>query len=337
MAGKNLNLASFRRGPESAKYLSGDSGLRRNDALVRHPEPQAKDVFSRLEAAPTHISRAWPAPTVFNREQKPAPAILHLQRGFTLVELVAAIVVLGIVAVGLGNIMGNATRGYLDANARSEITAIGRFAVERMSRELRTALPGSIQITNNAGSQCITFRPIVASSRYLTLPVPPLAASSTFTAAVFNTAAMRNGQQYAVAVNALTAANIAAGAVQPLQVANPVSAPDAQSVVTLTLSGAAQFPEHSVQQRFYIIDAPVVFCVNPPPVVNQLPTLTRNGQLLGEFILLQDGGNAVSVFSYNPGSLQRSGVIQIDLRLASPQDVNEVVRFFHQVHIRNVP
>ena len=300
-------------------------------STLRHPEPQVKDLFSRLEDAPTifareqklaaaQLSRAWLAPTA-----------RRAQAGFTLVELVAAIVVLGIVAVGLGNIMSNATRGYLDANARSELAAIGRFAVERMSRELRTALPGSIQISNNAGLQCISFQPIVASSRYLTLPVPPLAASNTFTAAVFNTAGMQNGQAYAVAVSASTPADIANGAVQPLNVANPVGAPNAQNVVTLTLNGAAQFPEHSLQQRFYIIDAPVVFCVNPQSA------LTRNGALLGQFILQQDGGVAVPVFTYNPGSLQRNGVVTLDLRLASPRDQNEIVRFFHQVHIRNVP
>lgn len=59
------------------------------------------------------------------------------QRGFTLIELVITIVLIGIVA-GMGtNFFGLGLNAFLGQEARADLNNQGRLAVERMAREIR--------------------------------------------------------------------------------------------------------------------------------------------------------------------------------------------------------
>jgi prepilin-type N-terminal cleavage/methylation domain-containing protein len=65
--------------------------------------------------------------------------------GFTLLELVVGIVLMGILAGLLAPFYRNAGEMFADTRARTELAARGRLALERLSRELREAHPGQIQ------------------------------------------------------------------------------------------------------------------------------------------------------------------------------------------------
>ncbi|MGD8588969.1 MAG: type II secretion system protein [Chromatiales bacterium] len=65
--------------------------------------------------------------------------------GFTLIEMVITILLVGIVAGVLAPIYRQAGEMYSATHARSELTARGRLALERLSRELREADPTQIQ------------------------------------------------------------------------------------------------------------------------------------------------------------------------------------------------
>lgn len=70
--------------------------------------------------------------------------------GFTMIELVITIILVGIVAAILAPVYRQAGEMFSDTQLRSELTARGRLALERLSRELREAHPGQIQVTANS-------------------------------------------------------------------------------------------------------------------------------------------------------------------------------------------
>ncbi|MDJ0807172.1 MAG: type II secretion system protein [Gammaproteobacteria bacterium] len=70
--------------------------------------------------------------------------------GFTLLEMVITILLIGIVAGILAPFYQQAGSMFTDTRIRTELTAKGRLALERLSRELREAHPGQIQATANS-------------------------------------------------------------------------------------------------------------------------------------------------------------------------------------------
>ncbi|HHQ4561554.1 PilW family protein [Aeromonas sp. R4-1] len=98
-------------------------------------------------------------------------------QGFTLVELVMVILLLGIMATFTSQFIGIGTQIYGDASSREQLMSDARFAMERLNRELRDAVPGSERIEDQNGNwldqgSCLRFWPISNSGRYLALNRP---------------------------------------------------------------------------------------------------------------------------------------------------------------------
>lgn len=75
----------------------------------------------------------------------------HLHRGFTLIELITTIILLGIVASALIPVLTNTLDIFDAGSARTTLVEKGRFAMQRMVREIRQAVPNSIEVINDAG------------------------------------------------------------------------------------------------------------------------------------------------------------------------------------------
>ncbi|MGV2708273.1 PilW family protein [Aeromonas salmonicida] len=106
-------------------------------------------------------------------------------RGFTLVELVMVILLLGIMATFTSQFIGIGSQIYGDASSREQLMSDARFAMERLNREVRDAVPGSERIETQDGlwtdeGPCLRFWPISTSSRYLALNRPVSAGSMPF-------------------------------------------------------------------------------------------------------------------------------------------------------------
>lgn len=70
-------------------------------------------------------------------------------RGFTLVELVITLVVIGIIAGVLAPFIFQAVNGFTDTRARAELVGKGRLALERLARDVRQADPGTVRVQAN--------------------------------------------------------------------------------------------------------------------------------------------------------------------------------------------
>lgn len=286
-------------------------------------------------------------------------------RGFTLIELITAMVLTGILAAAAAVFLRVPIAGYFDLARRAALTDIADLAVRRFSRDVQTALPNSVRVAGActgltpcfleylevrtggryreqssglclAGTDALEFSAADTCFRSLG-PVPDLASIVTGGAGdylvVYNLGfgvdAYTSGAATGGNKSRITA--VAAGAGP-----NPEDRIEFQSLA---------FPLASPDRRFQVVSGPVTYICNP---VAQ--TLTRQwgyaisaGQGTppagGSAALLATGVTECS-FTYNPNVVaQRNGVVSVRLQLsqADPAGATERVTLFSQVHVSNVP
>lgn len=109
------------------------------------------------------------------------------QTGFTLIELIITIVVIGIMVMGIAGFIELGTKGYADTVDRQQLQNQARFVVEKMTREIRHAVPNSFDVfTDNNGGQCLSFFPIDYSGSYVMLEENNNSVSDRFRFVVVN-------------------------------------------------------------------------------------------------------------------------------------------------------
>lgn len=95
-----------------------------------------------------------------------------LQRGFTLVEMIVVIAIMGILGGVIAAFIGVPVQGYLDSARRAEMSDIADTAGQRLARDIRIAVPNSARLPTPAGSTYIEFLPTKAGGRYRALADP---------------------------------------------------------------------------------------------------------------------------------------------------------------------
>lgn len=94
------------------------------------------------------------------------------ERGFTLIELVIAMLIMGVVSVFSITFITNSVGIYQQGKDREQLMSDVRFGIERLNREVRNAVPGSLRIEDIAGNKeaasgaCVRFWPIDTARRY---------------------------------------------------------------------------------------------------------------------------------------------------------------------------
>ena len=272
-------------------------------------------------------------------------------RGFTLVEMVTVILILGILVVGVSSFIIFGTRIFVESSSVDQVLSQSRFAVERMTRELRSALPNSVRLNSDSLTyQCVEFVPIEASTTYLTMPIIPAAAASTGIVILD-----RNQDENKISENQfawiypLVDADVYSSARQkraqvktpPLTLANQV---------TLTFTAPTRFAEASPRQRIYFGSSPVSYCFEKGASGNDLqivryagynfntvqpnPATMGTGVLMAQSVanVLNNGADLPLILT--PSSLVNNAMVHLQPRF----NVNgETFQYRHQVQVINVP
>lgn len=87
-------------------------------------------------------------------------------RGFTLIEMIIAIVITGIIAGMVAVFIVKPVQGYLDTVRRAELTDMADLALKRMALEIRTAVPNTVMV--HTDPSYVQFIPATGGGRYCT-------------------------------------------------------------------------------------------------------------------------------------------------------------------------
>ena len=286
--------------------------------------------------------------------------VKHAHRGFTLIEVITVVVILSIVTVMGTGFVAKSVESYDRAQQRSKLINRGRQAIERLTRQLRTALPYSLRLSNDGSGQCVEFMPVTGGGNYLgpdydnngsvdqeELPTVlnaavPAAAYSVITAPFdLNLGA---GQYFTAGVMAASELYTAANPSSREE----IGAIGATAIVSVPLNGAHRFMRNSINKRFFILDQPARFCISG----SQLFYYDNYGMPvdgLSDIANGQPGGSTASLLADNIGDLSaitpfqlstatqdRNAVIKITIPFDS-RDGRETVELKQSVMIRNVP
>jgi MSHA biogenesis protein MshO len=252
-------------------------------------------------------------------------------RGFTLIEVIAVIVILSIVAVLGTKFVVDSTKSYQSTQTRSRLVNTGRQAVERMSRQLRIALPYSVRITNvAAGSACVEFMPIASGGNYIN-SVPDVVNGVTASATMnVSPHTINFGAAQYVTIGAMSSAEIYG--ISPVSRATLSS----RTAILLNLSAAKIWQRNSIKRRFYLLDLPQAFCV----IANQLrfydnqDATSASVNTGAAYSLLADNVSATTLFALTAGSENNNVNVLFNLTFTRS---GESVAFNQSVMIRNVP
>lgn len=276
------------------------------------------------------------------------------QTGFTLIELIAVIVVLGIVSISISGIFRSVVESVTITNQREDLVREGSFLMERFSRELSNAVPNSVRIAGNGSVHCIEFVPLKWNAIYLTLP---LENELGVTADLVELSDIQNN------VFLPTSSDLAiVFPTRPQEVYDPTLSKQ-QSVAScsddgdgdcatlddidkvIQVSFADGFAATSPSRRMYFADSTTSFCLRNNSIyrhedsINVSQTLyTAGGTLMAQNIVNQLGASATlgeqNPFNSIPASFQRNAATSAFFILGREE---ERVTFLKEVQIPNVP
>lgn len=251
-------------------------------------------------------------------------------KGFTLIELILAIVVSSILLLGLANFTEVGVKGYFGTVERYRLQTEAKFVIEKLSREMRHAVPNLFP--SEVSSGCVSFYPIVDSGFYVVS-----GADINFLVSDSDSD-VQSLQNLSLVINPTRLfEEFDAELNEQHDINNVFSLNSVNEIVDANVSGAAfvltgqagDLVGGSVSNRHYIFDDsnPVEYCLSG----DNLLTRTYGGVP----VIISDKLNVdQSSLQYSPATVQQNGIVDLTLTFT----VNgEATTFEQEVQVLNVP
>lgn len=282
----------------------------------------------------------------------------RIAAGFTLVELIVAISILGILAAMGAIFIKPVIDAYVAQQTRAELTDVADTAMRRLSRDIRLALPNSVRVTS-PGNIYLELLLTRTGGRYRSELGPNIGEDAlTFAApdASFDTLgrlSILGGQTIVAGTDRVVVHNLgipgadayAGDSIGLINTFTP-NGGAAGNADRIALTAATQFRLESPGRRFSVVSGPVAYeCtgvgvaggngtgflrrhdgygINPAAPV---APPTANPPILARYV----SGCAIN---YGVLALQARGIVAIQLNLTRG---GETVSLYQEVHVSNVP
>jgi MSHA biogenesis protein MshO len=278
-------------------------------------------------------------------------------KGFTLIELITVIIVLGVVSVGISGFIRTGVEIYTDNTERDQLLGESRFVIERLTREIRSAIPNSVRLRSNNSrtTQCIEFIPAEWVSFYTSLSVvPDTTAAATIVEFANNPVGfeLKSGD-FAIVYptnNELDnndVYHLTNGKRKEIISCSDIgddtgcdTADDPEGTAKLTVAGA--FKDHSPASRLYIARKTISYCARKSnrsiyrneADITEEQVIYSSGALMAENINNDFGDIDESPFRLYEPTLSRNSLVHI---LLAFEHNEEIINYSSEVHVPNVP
>lgn len=289
----------------------------------------------------------------------------HPASGFTLIELIIVILLIGILAGVLFTIIRGPVQSSFETETRVRLVGIAETALQRMAREITLALPNSVRV--NGGGNAVEFLRTSSGGRYRARPEPGPGPNRTLkfnngasgTNGTFDVlgglASIDNGAPLDTQSPASGESDCLDGTTDCMVVYNTgqagANAYDGDNVAAIEAYSTADglnehemrfrrastgFPYESPQQRFQVVDTPVSYVCSGGEIRRYDNYTIQSAQPVppaGGGALLIDKVSACS-FTYDPGTSSRAALLTFEI---SVSDGNEEITLLQQARVENLP
>ena len=280
--------------------------------------------------------------------------------GFTFVELIVVVVLVGALSVMGGMMIAMPISSFVDTSRRAELVDIADNALQRMSREVRSALPNSVRIRNVGTLWALEFLNSSTGGRYRARQ-EAAATGNPLSGTGIDSFDVLDGITGTINPGPAGQANCLNGNSDCLVIYNTgfgvgyFNAYNGDNIAAITAVGAGSitynngafwsfpFPiPPSASQRFYIVDSPISYVCDSSTAelrryqsygispVQPVPP-AGVGNLLADNIQ-----NCASAFGYAASPGVRHGLVTFQLEVVDVAS-GDSVSLLYQAHVVNVP
>lgn len=256
------------------------------------------------------------------------------ENGFTLIELIMVIVLLGIMGMMGAEFISTAFRGFADSDIRTEIFEEGKLALARMDKELRNAVPNALTTDNTPPAKAIEFgmiheKEMAAAGVFGMYEEPAANFPIAATTGTLTEVQAAPDPGWIISVYNRNWTDFSTGA--------RLFDIDTVTVATRRMTFTEQIVEPSPLKRFYVVDRAIRYSWDSATRVLSrawapVNAVTGIGAYSPDIPLARDVENFDCY--YTAGALTRSGVISIRFTINRK---GTAVHFHKEVGIRNVP
>lgn len=280
-------------------------------------------------------------------------------RGFTLVELVVTMTISVVVVAFAAMFVSGPVLGFNDQARRIRLVDSADSALQRMSRDVRRALPNSVRVANGGGVSVLELLSTTDGARYRSSPPGSPDQRLDFSAAddAFNVIGpfSQIAKPFSSMTHHLAIYNVGVTGADAYELANVMTPAGTQIDISadtfagedrVNLSPAFRFAFGSPTQRVFLVDGPISYiCDSNAGSMTRYSdyTIAQNhsdrdsaAELLaaGATASLVAGQVTACLFNYAAGTAERAGMVTMELAVG---EQGETISLLTQVHVDNVP